>query len=62
MSSLCLFTLQEYAFGNPVLGISRKIHPHLGLQGYRKALLEAMKKHGRPWVSEAVCVRLSLAS
>ena len=48
MSSLCLFTLQEYAFGNPVLGISRKIHPHLGLQGYRKALLEAMKKHGRP--------------
>ena len=39
-------TLQEYAFGHPVLGISRRINQQLGLQGYRKALLEAMKKHG----------------
>ena len=39
-------TLQEYAFGNPVLGITRGIGGTDGLQGYRKALLEAMKKHG----------------
>ena len=39
-------TLQEYAHGHPVLGISRRISPDVGLQGYRKALLKAMEKHG----------------
>ena len=39
-------TLQEYAVAHTQLGISRTIDPEVGLQGYRKALLKAMKEHG----------------
>ena len=37
--------LQEYAVANPILGITRRIDPLSGLQGYRKQLLQAMQKH-----------------
>ena len=45
-SSADVKTLQEYAVAHSVLGISRRITPGVGLQGYREALLKAMQKHG----------------
>ena len=38
--------LQEYAAAHEELGISRRIFPSVGLQGYRKTLLKAMQEHG----------------